>query len=98
MIGTALKFGVEKGAEMNINQIEEYLKPYGMQMYEVRAENDKRRRYYRLVFPVFVDDEEIPSSNNHIFEKSASDIYKRAKEMLDDKEYKEKCEFWINNY
>ena len=83
---------------MTVKQVEDYLRQYGMLMYEKTDEKDRRKKYYELLYPIFNGNEKKPSSDGTRLEKRAYDIYKYAKELLEDAEYKEKCIFWINNY
>ena len=83
---------------MTIKQVEDYLRLYGMQMYEMRDERDGRKKYYKLIYPVFNGDETLPSANGERLEKRPADIYRYAKKLLENIEYKERCVFWIRNY
>lgn len=84
---------------MTIKQVENYLRRYGMQIYEMQDEKDKRKRYYKLLYPIFNGPERRPSSNGIRLEKRAIDIYLYAKSLLDNEEYRERCKaWWINNF
>lgn len=83
---------------MTIKQVEDYLRQYGMQMYEMRDEKDGRKRYYKLIYPIFNGEEKIPSQNEIRLENKPTDIYRFAKNLLIDEEYKRKCLFWIENF
>ena len=79
--------------------IKYYSNNYGICIYEKFNEEDQRKRYYEICFPIFTKDYILPIETKTRLEKKPSDVRQFIEQQLFNNEnYKEQCKKWITTY
>lgn len=85
---------------MRLEEMEKhYSRKYGIIIYQQSDPKDGRKRYYKINYPVFDDNRELPVSSKDYIVKTPAEAKKYIDSvLLSNEKYKKQCEQWITNH
>lgn len=83
---------------MRVKDIMDYCQRNGVVVHEEREMYANRRNYYKMIIPVFVGDELIPSGNREYLVKTPKQCYEYMKELLEDDLFRRKVAAWVRGW
>lgn len=86
------------GVKMTIKNISDYCMRNGVMVYEEYDKNDRRKRFYKMIIPVFTDGEIIPTSNYDYLVKKPVDCYHYVKKLLEDDKFRLNVANWVRTW
>lgn len=81
-----------------IKEVTDYCSRNGISVYECWDEKDRRKKFYKMLIPVFESGVLIPVSNRKYICKTVKECYKYTQTLLEDDAFRLAVSAWVSSW
>lgn len=84
--------------KMTFKEVSFFCECNGICIYEQRDKKDGRKRYYKMLIPIFEEGKVIPVRNEEYLVKTIKECYQHTKKLLEDDKFRANTAAWVRSW
>lgn len=81
-----------------VANVTDYCKRNGVCVYDEWDQKDRRKKYYKMLIPVFEEGNLIPVSNTEYCVKNMKECYEYMNKLLEDDKFRANTAAWVRSW